>query len=174
VALQLTATATVLPSDRLPRAEKARLSPTLRDTEEGVISTPVSVTEFVTVAGAEPTVLSTVARIAAVPALTAVTRPLLLTVATAVLLLLQATARPSNGCPAASRGTAMACVVAPTSIEGARSDTDTEETGEALTVSVACALFPSLSAMIQADPAARAVTTPLPFTVAMPVLEEEN
>jgi hypothetical protein len=50
-------------------------------------------------------------------------------------------------------------------------ETLTDATGTAETVRLAVPLFPSLVAMIVAEPAATPVTTPLDDTVAMPVLE---
>src|SRR5256886_11216326 len=68
----------------------------------------------VTVMAAVPLLPSLVAVMVAEPAPAAVTRPLLLTVATAGLLLAHVTTRPVRGLPAASFGTAESCPVAPT------------------------------------------------------------
>jgi hypothetical protein len=63
-----------------------------------------------TVSDAVPVLVSLVAVIVAEPAAIAVTRPVGDTVATEVLLLVHATARPVSTLPAASRVTAVACV----------------------------------------------------------------
>src|SRR5881397_4285703 len=68
---------------------------------------------FVTVMVAVPLLPSLVAMIVAEPAAAPVTRPLLLTVATAPLLVVQLTARPDSGLPLASLGVAVSCVVRP-------------------------------------------------------------
>src|SRR5215211_1260282 len=67
-----------------------------------------------TVMAAVPTLPSLVAEIVAVPAVTPVTRPLLLTVATETLLDVQVTGR-STGLPWVSFGVALSCTVLPTS-----------------------------------------------------------
>src|SRR5438093_11079204 len=64
---------------------------------------------FVTVMVAVPLLPSLVAVIVAEPAATPVTRPLLLTVATAVLLLEQVMTRPGSVLPAEGLGTAEVC-----------------------------------------------------------------
>src|SRR5947209_2194288 len=64
-----------------------------------------------TVIAAVPLLPSLEAVIVAEPAATAVTRPLALTVATAVLPLVHVTARPLNGLPLASFGVAASCSV---------------------------------------------------------------
>ena len=69
-------------------------------------------------------------------------------------------------------------VVEPTFTEADPGDTVTVVTtgagGGAVTVTVAVPDFPELEAVIVADPAATPVTTPLPFTVATPVLFEDQ
>src|SRR5207302_1438133 len=65
----------------------------------------------VTVMAAVPLCPSLVAVIVAAPVATAVTSPLPFTIATAVLLLAQVTARPLSGVPFASFGVAVSCAV---------------------------------------------------------------
>jgi hypothetical protein len=102
-----------------------------------------------------------------VPAETAVTSPVVaLTVATAVLLELQATARPVSVLPFASSVVAVACDVPITVMEVGERATVTEATGTGVTVAVALPVLPSLVAMMLALPTATAVTTPVTDTVA--------
>ncbi len=119
-----------------------------------------------TVTEAEPLRPSLVAVMLVVPGATAVTTPLPLTVATPVLLLLQTIVRPESTVLFASRSTAVAVVVLPTVSVEPPNDTDTLFTGAGDTVSVTTSLLPSLVPVMIALPAARAVTTPLAFTVA--------
>src|SRR5439155_564035 len=102
---------------------------------------------------------SLVAVMVALPTSWPVTRPLLVTVATDVLLLTQVTTRPVSVLPAASLVTAESCCMPPTAMvaAGVRA---TEATGTSVTVAVAVALFPSLVAVMVAEPAATPVTTP--------------
>src|SRR5207244_3417972 len=83
----------------------------------------------VTVTAAVPLLPSLVAVIGAEPAATPVTRPLPLTVATAVLPLAHVTTRPASGLPFASFGVAMSCTVAPTDTLGVGGVTVTDATG---------------------------------------------
>ena len=119
-----------------------------------------------TVTVALPLCPSLVAVIVAVPAAAPVTKPLLVTVATEVLLLDQDTARPDSGVPFASFGVATSCTVAPTKTDAAAGLTLTDATGTVITVMLALPLFPSLVAVIVADPVANAVTSPLASTPA--------
>ena len=131
-----------------------------------------------TVRPALPLLPSLVAVICAVPAATAVTRPEPLTVATDVLLELQAMLRPVRTLLLASRVVAVAWVVWPVLSELDASETLTDATatggggGVATTVRVAFPLTPSLVAVIWADPTATAVTRPEPLTVATALLLE--
>ena len=83
-----------------------------------------------TVRLATPLIPSLVAVIVTVPAATAVARPLALTVATAVLLLLHVTVRPGRAFPAASFGVAVNGCVAPTLTVAVAGVTCTEATGD--------------------------------------------
>ena len=87
-----------------------------------------------TVITAPPLCPSLVAVIVAVPTASDVTRPLAFTVATAVFELLHVIARPLSTLVAASRVTAVACVVLPAVTDGAANVTLTEATGTAVTV----------------------------------------
>src|SRR2546427_690726 len=78
-----------------------------------------------------PLFVSLVAVIVAEPAATPVTRPLALTVATAVLLLDQVTTRPVSGAPLRSLGVAVSCSVRPTCTLAGDGLTVTQATGTA-------------------------------------------
>src|SRR6266498_5164468 len=122
-----------------------------------------------TVTAALPLCPSLVAVIVADPATFPVTSPLVLTVATAVLLLAQLTVRPVSVLPLASFGVAVSCAVCPAGMVAVAGLTATEATGTgaAVTVSAALPLCPSLVAVIVAEPAVRPVTSPLELTVAI-------
>jgi hypothetical protein len=124
----------------------------------------------VTVKLAVPVFPSLVAVMVAVPAPVAVTRPLELTVARALLELDHETARPVNALPLASRVLADNCTVPPTWRFAVAGVTVTVATGWS-TVKLAVALFPSLVAVMVAVPAPVAVTRPPELTVAMALLE---
>jgi len=94
----------------------------------------------VTVIAAVPLLPSLVAVIVAVPAATPVTRPLVLTVATAVLLLAQVIVRPDRELPFASFGVAVSCTVWPTGTLAVVGLTATEATGTLVTVIAAVPL----------------------------------
>src|SRR5207245_6341304 len=111
-----------------------------------------------------------VAVVLAPPATTPVTSPPPSTVAIDVLLLGQVTTRPDNGLPLASFGVAVSCTVVPSFTDGAAGATVTEATGTTVTVTLALPLWPSLVAVIVAEPATFAVTSPLLETVATDVL----
>src|SRR5437764_13289290 len=81
-----------------------------------------------TVTVALPAFPSLVAVIVAEPAALLVTRPLGLTVATAVLLLPHVTVRPVSALPAESFGVAVSCTVCPTRMLAVAGETATEAT----------------------------------------------
>src|SRR5213082_1144197 len=116
-----------------------------------------------------PLLPSLVAVIVAVPAALAVARPPLLTLATPVLLLAHVTTRPDKVLPFASLSVAVNCAVCPTCTPADAGVTATEATGTAVTAMDDVPLCPSLVAVIVADPAATAVTSPLPLTRAIVV-----
>ena len=123
----------------------------------------------ITVTVAEPVRPSLVAVICAVPVAIAVTiavADVAFTVATAALPLLQATVRPVSALPAASRIVAVNVTVSPTPMDAALGATVTKATGGGVTVMAAVPDFPSLVAVIVADPAATPVTNPVPETLA--------
>src|SRR2546426_639557 len=93
-------------------------------------------------------------------------KPLPLTVATEVLLLVHVTVRPDSGLPLPSFGVAVSCTVAPTKTDAVAGLTLTDATGTLVTVMPALPLFPSLVAVITAEPVANAVTSPLASTLA--------
>ena len=125
----------------------------------------------VTVSPPVPLRPSLVAVIVALPTASAVTRPLLFTVATDVFELLHAIARPVSTVFTASRVTAVACVVPPTVTDVAANDTVTVATGAAVTASTAVPLRPSLVAVMVAVPTVSEVTSPAPLTMATAGLE---
>src|SRR6266511_696027 len=124
----------------------------------------------VTVTPALPLCPSLVAVIVTEPATFPVTSPLVLTVATAVLLLVQPTVRPVRVLPLASFGVAVSCAVCPTRMLAVGGLTATEATGTGVTVTPALPLCPSLVAVIVTEPATFPVTSPLVLTVATAVL----
>src|SRR6266513_3336198 len=126
--------------------------------------------DAVTVMLALPLCPSLVAVIGAEPAVTPLTSPLPFTVATDVLLLAHVTTRPLSGLPLASFGVAVSCAVCPTCTLAGDGLTVTEATGTCTTVMAAVPLWPSLVAVIVAEPATFPVTSPLPVTVATGVL----
>src|SRR6266480_1017113 len=155
----------VPPAESLVTAESCRVPPTKRLADAGLTVTDATGT-IVTVMTAVPLLPSLAAVIVAEPAATPVTKPALLTVATAALLLAQVTTRPASELPAESFVTAESCGVAPTAMLADVGLTVTEATGTLATVMVALLLLPSLVAVTVADPRATAVTRPLPLTVA--------
>jgi hypothetical protein len=116
-----------------------------------------------------PVLPSLEAVIWAVPALTALTRPLELTDAMPAFALDQATTRPVSTLLFASRVTAESCTVAPTWRLDVAGDTETNATGTgagALTLSAEDADFPWLEPLIIALPTPTALTPPVASTVA--------
>src|SRR2546428_4974914 len=105
-----------------------------------------------TVTAALPALPSLVAVIVADPAALLVTRPLGLTVATAVLLLAHVTVRPVSALPAESFGVAVSCTVCPTVRLAVAGATATAATGTRVTVIAAALPLPSLVAVIDAQP----------------------
>ena len=121
---------------------------------------------FTTVTAAEADFVSEVAVIVAEPTATAVAMPLELTVATAGLLLLHVTVRPSRAFPTASFGVAVNACVVPTLIVAVGGVRATEATGTFTTVTAAEADLVSEVAVIVAEPTATAVAMPLASTAA--------
>src|SRR5256885_7391847 len=101
-------------------------------------------------------------------------RPLLLTVATAVLELDHVTVRPDSGLPPASLGVPVSCTVWPTCTDAEGGVTSTDATGTRVTVIAEVPLFPSLVAVIMAVPGVTPDTSPLLLTVATVVLELDH
>jgi len=150
-------------------AVSCTVCPTWIPAKAGVTATTATGTT-VTAIAAVPLCPSLVAVIVAKPAATAVTSPLLLTVATEALELAQVTARPDRGFPLPSFGVAVSCSVCPTWMPAEAGVTATDATGTFVTVIEEEPLCPSLVAVIVAEPAATAVTSP-PFTVATDAFE---
>src|SRR5205807_8769557 len=91
--------------------------------------------------------------------------PLPLTRAIVVSLLDHVTARPDKTLPLASLRVAVSCAVCPTDTVADNGVTMTEATGAFVTATTAVPLWPSLSAVIVADPAATPLTRPVLLTV---------
>jgi hypothetical protein len=102
----------------------------------------------------------------AVPSAWAVTKPLVVTVATLLAFVAQVTTRPVNALPFASRGVAVSCTVCPTVRLALDGTTVTDATGVRATVIDAVAVRPSQSAVTVAVPIATLLTNPVPLTVA--------
>src|SRR5439155_18234918 len=114
----------------------------------------------VTVMADVPLTVSDVAVIVAPPAVTPLTRPLLVTVATAVLLDAQLTVRPASELPLASLGVAVSWTVWPVDTEADAGVTATAATGTCTTVMADVPLTVSDVAVIVAAPANFPVTSP--------------
>ena len=119
-----------------------------------------------TVTVAVPLFPSLVAVMVAAPTATAVTSPLLDTVATAAPPEVHVTTRPLKTLPLESRVVAVNCCVPPMLSAALDGLTVTVATGIATTVAAEVPLFPSLVAVIVAEPAATPVTRPALDTVA--------
>src|SRR5205807_8219904 len=124
----------------------------------------------VTVMAAVPFFPSLVAVIVADPAAPPVTSPVALTEARLGALLAQVTTRPLSGLPRESFGVAVSCTVAATNMPATSGVTVTVATGTFVTEMADVPFFPSLVAVIVAEPAATPVTNPLVLTVATAVL----
>src|SRR5437588_9776870 len=118
----------------------------------------------VTVTLAVPLCPSLVAVIVAAPGATALTRPLPLTVATAVFPLAHVITRPPRAFPLASYGVAVSCTVCPCGIVTVGGVTATAATGTLATVTDAVPLCPSPVAVAVATAAATADTRRLPLS----------
>ncbi len=119
----------------------------------------------------EPLLPPVAAVIVALPGATAVTTPDDDTVATLVFELVQVIVRPVMARPEASFGVAVAVVVCPTSSDASPTLAVTDATVAPLTVTLTDPLFPSLVAVIVADPVVTPVTSPDDETVATLVFE---
>src|SRR2546422_596780 len=97
---------------------------------------------------------SLVAVIVAEPATPRPTRPRVFRVAAEVLLLDQVTVRRVGGLPVTSSGVAVSCSFGPACTLAGAGLTVTDATGTLVTVIADVPLFPSLAAVIVADPAA--------------------
>lgn len=115
-----------------------------------------------------------VAVIVAVPPATPVTMPAVVTVATLALDVPHVIVRPVSTLPAESLSVALNCTFAPTASVSFLGASDTEETGTSVTVIVDVPLFPSLVAVIVAEPGATAVTRPEAETVAAAVALDDH
>ncbi len=120
----------------------------------------------VTVTDAVPATLSLVAVIVAVPAATAVTTPVVDTVATADAFDDHATTRPVSTLPLASFVTAVNVAVPPALTLVVGGETVTLATGTAVTVTVTVAVLPSQVPVMTEVPGERPVTTPAADTLA--------
>src|SRR2546426_8081 len=152
----LLAQLTVRPDSRLPLASlgvavSCTVWPTCTDAVAGFTVTEATGT-VLTVIVAEPLCPSLVAVIVDEPAVTPVTSPLALTVATAGLPLAQVTVRPPRGLPFASLGVAVSGTVWPACTDAVAGVTVTDATGTVLTVIIPVPLCPSEVAVSSAEP----------------------
>lgn len=113
-----------------------------------------------------PLALPLFAVMVAVPAPTAVTTPLVETVAAAVLSLLHVTGAPEITLPEPSFTVAVRVVLSPTVRVDAPGDTRTLAAGGGCTTTVAVPAWPSLVAVMVAEPGATPVTRPFASTLA--------
>jgi hypothetical protein len=120
----------------------------------------------------EPDLVSLVAVMVAVPAFTAVTSPLELTVAIVGSLVPHVTVRPVRVFPFESLRVADNWRVAPRAMEGLAGATVTVATGASATLNVDVPLWPSLVAVIVDVPGATPVTTPAADNVATLVFDD--
>jgi hypothetical protein len=143
--------------------------PTVTVAEAGLTLTDATGTG-VTVIDDVPLCPSLVAVMVAEPVATPVTNPLPLTVASPASLLAHVITRPTSAFPLASLGVAVSWTVCPaaTVAEAGLTLTDATGTGVVVTVIVAVPFWPSLVAVIVAEPAPTPVTNPVPLTVASP------
>src|SRR5690348_4774583 len=144
--------------------------PAVASTYQHALWQPVPPDGVVTVMAAVPLLPPLAAVIVAGPAATPVTSPLVLTVATELVLVLHVTARPLSGFPAESRGVAVSCTLLPTATPAVAGVTLTVLTGTSITVTAAVPLLPPLVAVIVAEPAETPVTSPLVLTAATELL----
>src|SRR5216117_2751971 len=159
----------VLPLASLRVAVSCTVWPSFTLADAGATATEATAT-CTTVMAAVPLCPSEVSVIVVEPASFAVTSPLELTVAAAVLLEVHVTTRPDSGFPFTSLGVAVNCTVLPSSTLADAGVTATVATGTGVTVILAVPLCPSLVAVIVAAPVATAVTSPVEFTLAVAVL----
>ena len=108
-----------------------------------------------------PLLPSLVAVIVAVPAVTAVTNPLALTVATGGLLVAHTTRRPVRMLPLASSTSVVSRSVSPTWTVAVAGITDTDATSAPGTLTAAVPLCPSLIAVIVTGPPLTPLTRPV-------------
>jgi hypothetical protein len=103
-----------------------------------------------------------------------VTIPAVVTVATLGLDVPHVMVRPVSTLPAESLSVALTCSFAPTVSVSFLGASVTEDTGTSVTVIVDVPLFPSLVAVIVAEPGATAVTSPEAETVASAVALDDH
>src|SRR5207237_10694468 len=84
------------------------------------------------------------------------------------------TGRPYNTWPAPSCRAAVSCTAWPAGTLAEGGVTVTEATGAPATVMLAVPLWPSLVAVMVTDPAVTPVTSPLPLTVAMAFMLDDQ
>src|SRR6267378_3175747 len=154
-----------LPTLSLGVAVSCTVPPTSMLAGAGVTVTDATGTNT-TVTADEPDLPSLVAVIVADPGATPETRPLLFTLATVGALLDHVTTRPVSALPLPSFGVAVNCRAPPAHTLALAGVTATDATGTKVAVVAADPLFPSLVAVIVAEPAEAPVTRPLPLTVA--------
>ena len=161
-----------VPSEYVPVAVNCWMPPTAMLRLAGVTDIEDKIAE-VTVRVALPEMLPNLAVMAAVPAATAVTRPLLVTVAAVVFDEPQVTCVVmSKFVPSEYVPVAVNCGVSPTGMLGLAGVTDMEDRIAEVTVSVALPEMLPNVAVIFAVPATTAVASPLLLTVAADVFDE--
>jgi len=156
----------VLPEASFGSAVNTWVPPTITGVD-GADRVTLATGAGLTVSVALPVFPSLIAMICTDPGATAVTLPVVDTVATALLPELHVTLRPFSIDPVESRVVAVACVFCPTVIDVDASETVTIATGTGTTVMEDVPVFPSLAAVMVAVPSATEVTRPVAETVAI-------
>jgi hypothetical protein len=164
---------TTTPFTSVTTAVSVVVCPTIMSAVVGCTATAPTGTS-VTFTAELPIFPSDVALIVAEPGATAVTTPVVETVATRLLLDVQLTGRSVTAVPLASVTVADSAAVCPTCRLAVAGCTVTLATGTGVTVMAALALLPSLVALIVVEPGATAVTTPVELTVAEAGLLEDQ
>ena len=165
--LQVTARpVSVFPNASSVAADNWTKPPTTMFDVEGVTTTLATETDD-TVIDALPLTPSDAAKTIALPVPTAVTSPVCDTVATDGAPVIQVMIRPGRGCPCASFGVAVSCVVAVIARLAVAGDTSMLAIATGVTVTRANTVFPSASTVTRATPCVTPVTNPLAETVAI-------
>src|SRR6266853_1347448 len=154
-----------VPAASFGLATTCTLAPTSTSAVAGLITTEATGT-FATVTVADAFFPSLVALIAAAPAATPAATPFADTVATDGFELDHVIGRPASTVPVESRAVAVSCTVSPTRMFAAPGVTAMEVTGTLDTDTVVVPAWPSLVAVMVAEPSAMPLTSPVPSTAA--------